>query len=357
MKLKKTFKALALLLGVTSIIAGCGANNSSALKKVDVIEKQVYNFALVKDDFSNEENYFTDLAVDGLERIKKEYGARIEVFDTNSSEDYEKRLREAAQNNDLTFASAFKFLESLNNVAKDYPDKNFAIVDTVSDLPNVKSIDFKDEEGAFLMGIIAGNTTKTNKVGFIGAIKEEELIETFLSGFMAGLKVSNEEAYKNIREGNLIQYIGNFNNQKKANDIAKKMYDEGADIIFESAGEAGKGLFRAAKEKGKYAIGADIDWAARFPEYADVILSSMIKNLDDAVYTTAKEVINSDFKAGQKNKMEIGLKDNGIEIAKTTTNLVSKEVLDKVEQYRASIIKGEFNVPETLDEVENFNIK
>lgn len=356
MKLKKTFKALALLLGLTSIIAGCGSNNSSALKKVDVIEKQVYNFALVKDDFSNEENYFTDLAVDGLERIKKEYGARIEIFDTNSSEDYEKRLREAAQNNDLTFASAFKFLESLNNVAKDYPDKNFAIVDTISDLPNVKSIDFKDEQGAFLMGIIAGNTTKTNKVGFIGAIKEE-LIETFLSGFMAGLKVSNEEAYKNIREGNLVQYVGDFNNQKKASDIAKKMYYEGADIIFESAGEAGEGVFKAAKEKGKHAIGADIDWAARFPEYANVILSSMIKNLDDAVYTTAKEVINSDFKAGPENKMEIGLKDNGIEVARTTSNLVSKEILDKVEQYKVAIIKGEFNVPETLDEVENFNIK
>ncbi|EOU1840704.1 BMP family ABC transporter substrate-binding protein [Clostridium perfringens] len=356
MKLKKTFKVLALLLGVTSIIVGCGANNSSALKKADIIEKQVYNFALVKDDFSNEENYFADSAVEGLERIKKEYSAEIEVFDTNSSEDYEKRLREAAQNNDLTFASAFKFLESLNNVAKDYPDKNFAIVDTISDLPNVKSIDFKDEEGAFLMGIIAGNFTKTNKVGFIGAIKEE-LIERFSSGFMAGLKVSNEEAYKNIREGNLVQYIGNFNDQKKASDIAKKMYDEGADIIFESAGEAGKGLFKAAKEKGKYAIGADIDWAERFPEYADVILSSMIKNLDDAVYTTAKEVINSDFKAGPNNKMEIGLKDNGIEIAKTTSNLVSKEVLDKVEQYRTSIIQGEFNVPKTLDEVENFNIK
>ena len=356
MKLKKTFKVLALLLGVTSIIVGCGANNSSALKKADIIEKQVYNFALVKDDFSNEENYFADSAVEGLERIKKEYSDEIEVFDTNSSEDYEKRLREAAQNNDLTFASAFKFLESLNNVAKDYPDKNFAIVDTISDLPNVKSIDFKDEEGAFLMGIIAGNATKTNKVGFIGAIKEES-IERFSSGFMAGLKVSNEEAYKNIREGNLVQYIGNFNDQKKASDIAKKMYDEGADIIFESAGEAGKGLFRAAKEKGKYAIGADIDWAERFPEYANFILSSMIKNLDEAVYTTAKEVINSDFKAGPNNKMEIGLKDNGIEIAKTTSNLVSKEILDKVEKYRVSIIKGEFNVPKTLDEVENFNIK
>lgn len=226
MKLKKTFKVLALLLGVTSIIVGCGANNSSALKKADIIEKQVYNFALVKDDFSNEENYFADSAVEGLERIKKEYSAKIEVFDTNSSEDYEKRLREAAQNNDLTFASAFKFLESLNNVAKDYPDKNFAIVDTISDLPNVKSIDFKDEEGAFLMGIIAGNATKTNKVGFIGAIKEE-LIERFSSGFMAGLKVSNEEAYKNIREGNLVQYIGNFNDQKKASDIAKKCMMKG----------------------------------------------------------------------------------------------------------------------------------
>lgn len=356
MKFKKTFKALALLLGLTSIISGCGSNNSSALKKVDVIEKQVYNFALVKDDFSNEKNYFTNLAVDGLERIKKEYGARIEIFDTNSSEDYEKRLREAAQNNDLTFASAFKFLESLNNVAKDYPDKNFAIVDTVSDLPNVKSIDFNDEQGAFLMGIIAGNYTKTNKIGFIGAIKED-LIETFLSGFMAGLKVSNEEAYKNIKEGNLIQYVGNFNDKKKANDIAKKIYDEGADIIFESAGEAGEGLFKAAKEKGKYAIGVDIDWADRFPEYADVILSSMIKNLDDAVYTTAKEVINSDFKAGPKNKMEIGLKDNGIEVAKTTSKLVSKEILDKVEQYKVAIIREEFNVPETLNEVENFNIK
>lgn len=356
MKFKKTLKALALLLGLTSIIAGCSSNNSSYLKKVDVIEKQVYNFALVKDDFSNEENYFTDLAVDGLERIKKEYGARIEIFDTNSSEDYEKRFREAAQNNDLTFASTFKFLESLNNVAKDYPDKNFAIADTISDLPNVKSIDFKDEQGAFLMGIIAGNFTQTNKVGFIGAIKED-LIETFLSGFMAGLKISNEDAYKNIKEGNLIQYVGNFSDKKKANDIAKKMYDEGVDIIFESAGEAGEGLFKAAKEKGKYAIGVDIDWAERFPEYADVILSSMMKNLDDAVYTTAKEVINSDFKAGPENKMEIGLKNNGIEVAKTTSNLVSKEILDKVEKYKEAIIKGEFNVPETLDEVENFNIK
>ncbi len=114
---------------------------------------------------------------------------------------------------------------------------------------------------------------------------------------MVGLKVSNEEAYKNIREGNLVQYVGDFNNQKKASDIAKKMYDEGADIIFESAGRGWRrGFLKAAKEKGKYAIGADIDWAARFPEYANVILSSMIKNLDDAVYTTAKEVINSDFK-------------------------------------------------------------
>lgn len=356
MKLKKTFKAIAMLLGLTSTIVGCNFNKSSTLKKVDVIEKQVYNFALVKDDFSNEENYFSSLAVDGLEKIKKEYGARVEIFDTNSSEDYEKRLRKAAQNNDLTFAAAFKFLDSLNNVAKDYPEKNFAIVDTVSDLPNVKSIDFKNEEGAFLMGIIAGNTTKTNKVGFIGAI-EEELMETFLSGFMAGLKTSNEEAYKNIREGELVQYIGDFNNKEKAYDIARKMYEDGADIIFESAGEAGEGVLKASKESKKYAIGSDIDWAEKLPEYSSFILSSMIKNLDDAIYSTSKEIINSDFKAGPRNKMEIGLKDNGIKIAKTTSNLVSKEVLDKVDRYREDIIKGNFNVPEKLDEVENFSIK
>ncbi|MDZ4993883.1 BMP family ABC transporter substrate-binding protein [Clostridium perfringens] len=355
MRFKRIVKSLGLILSLTSII-GCGSKNSSALRKIDFIEKKVYNFALVKDDFANEENHFANLAIEGLNRIKEEYGAKIEIFDTNSPEDYEKRLREAAQNNDLTFASTFKFLESLNNVAKDYPDKNFAIIDTVSELPNVKSINFRNEQGAFLMGIIAGNMTKTNKVGFIGGVKNE-LIDNFLAGYLAGVKVSNEEAYKNIKEGNLIQYVGDFINEKQSYKIAKEMYNEGADIIFNVAGEAGVGIYQVAKETGNYAIGVDVDAATVFPDYADNILSSMVKKLDDAVYKTAKEVINGDFKSGPKNVMEIGLKDNGIEVAQSTSRLVPKEVLDKVEKYKEAIIKGEINVPKTLDEVENFNVK
>ncbi|MDZ5252205.1 BMP family ABC transporter substrate-binding protein [Clostridium sp. LIBA-8841] len=355
MRFKRIITSLGLILSLTSML-GCGSKNSSALRKIDFIEKKVYNFALVKDDFANEENHFANLAIEGLNRIKKEYGAKIEIFDTNSPEDYEKRLREAAQNNDLTFASTFKFLESLNNVAKDYPDKNFAIIDTVSELPNVKSINFRNEQGAFLMGIIAGNMSKTNKVGFIGGVKNE-LIDNFLAGYLSGLKVSNEEAYKNIKEGNLIQYVGGFINKEQANKIAKEMYNQGADIIFNVAGEAGVGIYQAAKETGNYAIGVDVDAATVFPDYADNILSSMIKKLDDAVYKTAKEVINGDFKTGPKNVMEVGLKDNGIDVAQSTSRLVPKEVLDKVEKYREGIINGEINVPKTLDEVENFNVK
>lgn len=355
MHFKRMFASLVLILSLISII-GCGSKNSSALEKVDFIENKVYNFALVKENLPNEKNYFTDLAVEGLDRIKKEYGARIEIFDITSPGDYEKRLREAAQNNDLTFASTFRFLESLNNVAKDYPDKNFAIIDTVSELPNVKSIDFRNEEGAFLMGIIAGNMTKSNKVGFIGGVKNE-LIDSFLAGYMAGLKVSNKEAYNNIKNGNLIQYVGDFENKKAAYKMANNMYNQGADIIFNAAGEAGLGIFEAAKQTGNYAIGVDIDTAESFPDYADNILSSMIKNLDDSVYKTAKEVINSDFKSGPNNIMEVGLKDNGIEVAKSTSRLVPKEVLDKVEKYRQDIINGKIIIPKTLDEVENFNIK
>lgn len=355
MRFKRIVKSLGIILSLTSII-GCSSKNSSALRKIDFIEKKVYNFALVKDDLANEENHFVNLAIEGLNRIKEEFGARIEIFDTNSPEDYEKRLREAAQNNDLTFASTFKFLKSLNNVAKDYPDKNFAIIDTVSELPNVKSINFRNEQGTFLMGIIAGNMTKTNKVGFIGGVKNE-LIDNFLAGYLAGLKVSNEEAYKNIKEGNLIQYVGDFINQKQAYKIAQEMYNEGADIIFNVAGEAGIGIYQAAKETGNYAIGVDVDAAEVFPDYADNILSSMVKRLDDAVYKTAKEVINGDFKSGPNNVMEMGLKNNGIEVAKSTSRLVPKEVLDKVEKYKEAIIKGEINVPKTLNEVENFNVK
>lgn len=355
MRFKRIVKSLGLILSLTSII-GCSSKNSSALRKIDFIEKKVYNFALVKDDLANEENHFVNLAIEGLNRIKEEFGARIEIFDTNSPEDYEKRLREAAQNNDLTFASTFKFLESLNNVAKDYPDKNFAIIDTVSELPNVKSINFRNEQGAFLMGIIASNMTKTNKVGFIGGVKNE-LIDNFLAGYLAGLKVSNEEAYKNIKQGNLIQYVGDFINEKQAYKIAQEMYNEGADIIFNVAGEAGIGIYQAAKETGNYAIGVDVDAAKVFPDYADNILSSMVKRLDDAVYKTAKEVINGDFKSGPNNVMEMGLKNNGIEVAQSTSRLVPKEVLDKVEKYKESIIKGEINVPKTLNEVENFNVK
>lgn len=352
MKPKKISLILLIFL-LCFLNTGCSTNKSVSMDKLNVIEKKIYNFALIKDDFVDERNYFTDLAVKGLERIKNEYGAKIEIFDTNSPEDYEKRVREAAQNNDLTFASAFKFLESLNNVAKDYPNKNFAIVDTVSNLPNVKSIEFSDEEGALLMGIIAGNMTESNKVGFIGGIKND-VIENFLAGYLAGIKVSNEEAYNNMKNSKLIQYVDNFKNNEESYRIAKEMYEEGADIIFHAAGGAGLGLFKAAKEHDKYAIGVDIDAAVEFPQYANNILSSMIKNLDEAIYNAAKEVINSDFKSGPDNVMENGLKNNGIVVAESTKNLVPEDVLKIVNNYKELVIRGEIDVPKTLNEVENF---
>lgn len=354
MRLKKI--GLLLILFLFSFLnIGCLSNKSVSVEKLDIIEKKTYNFALIKDNFVNEKNYFTDLAVDGLQRIKKEYRAKIEIFDTNSQKDYEKRLREAAQNNDLTFASTFKFLESLNNVAKDYPNKNFAIVDTISELPNVKSIDFKDEEGSFLMGLIAGNMTKSNKVGFIGGVKSD-VIENFLSGYLSGIKISNEEAYKNMENAKFIKYVGDFENQEDGYKIANEMYDEGVDIIFNAAGDVGLGMFKAAKERNKYAIGVDIDAAAIFPEYANNILSSMLKNIDTAIYNTSKEVINSNFKSGPDNVMENGLKNNGIEIAESTKNLVPKEVLNVINNYKELIINGDLDVPKTLKEVENFKV-
>ena len=147
--------------------------------------------------------------------------------------------------------------DAMTAIAKKYPDKKFAIIDSVVNAKNVLSLNFKEQEGSFLTGIIAGKMTKTNKIGFIGG-KDFELINRFAAGYIAGAKSVNPNVKFDIR------YADDFANPTKGEELATSMYNGGCDIVYHAAGGTGLGLFKAAKSMSKpdkklWAIGVDQD--------------------------------------------------------------------------------------------------
>ncbi|MPQ44158.1 BMP family lipoprotein [Clostridium tarantellae] len=348
---KKFISVLALIIVIVGLFNGC--NLFSISNKLKTVTK--YKFAMSIGDGILGDKAFNDSAKEGLEKAGKEFKSDVQVIDSLSSKEYKKDFEKLVKNSDLTFATGFKMKETLESVAKNNTDKNFVLIDETSQLPNVKSILFKDEEGAFLMGVIAGKMTKSNKVGFIGGV-ENVLIGKFETGFSAGVKAVNEKAFKDLDNRKNAKYITNFTDNDKSYDLAKFLYNNGVDVIFHAAGGAGLGVFKAAKENNKFAIGVDKDQALEYPEYEEVILSSMIKSVDIAVFTCIKDFINGNLSMGVENKLILGLKENGISVAISTNKKVPKEVIELVNKYSEAIKDGKLVIPTTPDQVKNFQV-
>lgn len=355
---KKRLVAMCAAVAVVATLAvGCGQksntsqnnNTSTPTKKTDV------KIGMSTDQGGLGDKSFNDSAYLGLQNIQKDYGVKPNVLQSKQQENYEPNLTQLAQSNDLTFAIGFMMSDALKKVATANPDKKFGLIDEVVDLPNVMSITFKEEEGSFLMGVIAGKMTKSNKIGFIGGV-DGPLIQKFESGFAAGVASVNPEAAKGLMRpdpktfGTTVRYAGNFNDSAKGYELAKSLYNDGCDVIYHASGAVGLGLFKAAKEMHKWAIGVDQDQAAGIvdksgkPMYDDVILSSMIKKVDIGTYTASKDLIEGKFKAGH---LILGLKDNGVGIAPTSDKNTPKDVIELVKKYQDSIVSGKITVPAT----------
>ena len=229
-------------------------------------------------------------------------------------------------------------------MAEEFPDKKFACVDyTITPgktiPPNLLALEFKEEEGSFLVGALAGLTTKTNTVGFVGGM-ESPLIKKFEKSYTAGVKYVNPECRV------LIAYAGvtgeAFKNPGKGKELALGQYSQGADIIYHASGVTGLGVFEAARETKKLAIGVDSD---QYDEAPGFILTSMIKNVDEAVFNCIKEVKEGTFKGGRAETF--GLKSKGIDYIYNdkNKNLIPDSVHNKVEEIRQKIINGEINIP------------
>ncbi len=307
-------------------------------------QSQKVKLGLVFDVGGRGDKSFNDAAYKGLERAKAELGIDFEVIDPGDGADRESALRILAAKNDigLIFGVGFIFTDDITNIAKEFPDKKFVCIDYTIDsnkqIPqNLLAITFKEEEGSFLVGAIAGLTTKTKTVGFIGGM-QSSLIKKFEDGFVNGVKYVCPDC--NI----LVSYISvtgeGFKNAPKAKEIAITQYNNNADIIYHASGLSGLGVFEATRDMNKLAIGVDLNQWSEAPGY---ILTSMTKQVDEMILLAARDYVNNSFKGGIKN---IGLKEKGVDYVYDENNkhLIPDNIHKKVEEIRNKIVNGEIKV-------------
>ena len=295
---------------------------------------------------------FNDAAERGLQQaidegiISEENVERLEPDAEGTNRD-QNVVNLADQGYDLVLAIGFAFSPGIDAIAADYPDQYFAVVDGfAAEAPNVTNLGFKEQEGSFLVGAAAGMKTESNTVGFLGGQAGTGLIERFEAGYTAGVHEVNPDAEV------LVEYIGDstkaFNDPTKGEALSAKMYDGGADIVYHAAGASGAGLFSAAVDANKLAIGVDSDQSlTASPAQQKLILTSMLKRVDTAVYDTIKAVSEDNFTTGFQ---VFGLAEDGVDYAVNEFNdndqLLSSDIQAKLDEYKQQIIDGEITVPD-----------
>lgn len=340
--MKKLFKlSLVMVLALSVVLAGCGKNEEKATEgSATNGDKKAVKVGMVTDVGGVNDKSFNQSAWEALEALKADSGADIKYLQSKSPDDYIPNLNKFVKDGyGLTWGIGFDLSEAVKDVADKNPDAKLALIDGVVDSPNVQSVTFAEHEGSFLVGVVAGSMTKSNKIGFVGGAKIP-VITRFEAGFKAGVAAVNPDAKV------IINYAGAFDKPDQGKAAAATMYNDGADIIFHAAGATGTGVFNEATARVKagqkvWVIGVDKDQSLEFGD--EVTLTSMVKRVDQAVKKVSQEVIDGTFKGGLVN---LSLKDNGVGIADTSSKNVPADVLAKVEEYKAKIISGEIKVPQ-----------
>jgi basic membrane protein A len=276
---------------------------------------------------------FNEAAFNGAERWKKETGKTYLDFEIANPTQREQAVRRMAERGANPIVGVgFSQGSAVEKGAKDFPKQQFAIIDFVVDLPNVQSIVFKEHEGSFLVGMMAALASKTGKVGFVGGM-DIPLIRKFQCGYEQGAKFANPkvEVYANMTGTTPTAW----NDPARGGELAKAQFAKGADVIFAAAGGTGIGVYQAAKDGGKLAIGVDSNQNHLQP---GTMLTSMVKRVDVAVYNA--------FKGTKPGVQSLGLKEGGVDYAMDEHNakLVSADMKKRVDAAKADIIAGKIKV-------------
>ena len=273
----------------------------------------------------------------GAEKFKAETGVAYGEFEIANEAQREQAIRNFAdQGYSPIIAAGFAQAAAVEKVAKEYPDLKFAIVDMVVDLPNVQSIVFKEHEGSYLVGLMAGMASKSGKVGFVGGM-DIPLIRKFGCGYAQGVKAAKADA--TVIQNMTGDTGAAWNDPVKGGEITKGQMAQGADVVYAAAGATGLGVLQAAADGGALSIGVDANQNYLHP---GKVLTSMLKRVDVAVFNVMKGG-NANFKPGIQ---VLGLAEDGVGYAMDDNNkpLVSADMLAAVEKAKADIIAGTIKV-------------
>jgi len=293
----------------------------------------LYN--LVKFDAS-----FNEGAYRGIERFKSETGTAYQEFEVNSDVEREEVLRRfASRGEDPIIAIGFPFASAIAKVAGDFPKTRFVVIDAVVDRPNVQSVVFKEQEGGYLVGIMAAMASKSGKIGMVGGM-DLPIIRRIECGYEKGARAA--------RAGITVlqSYVGDtpaaFTDPARGAELARSEIAEGADVVLQAAGQTGLGVLRAAADAKVLGIGSDSDQNGLFPGY---VLTSLLKRTDNAVYLALRDAAAGSWKPGARR---LGLAEGGLDVAIDDANraLVTPAMQAAVDRAKAAIIAGTLGVPD-----------
>jgi basic membrane protein A len=324
-------------LAVAALLAGCGG------QKTETAGRPLH-VGMVFDVGGLGDKSFNDLAYQGLVRARDEFGITFEYFEPTQSSDREAALRLFAQGEaNLIIGVGFLFTDDIRAVARDFPEKRFVCIDyswTEGEAvpPNLVGLKFREEEGSYLVGALAAMVSDSKVLGFVGGM-DIPLIHKFEAGYRAGAR--HEEPGVRV----LVNYAGvtgdAFKNPAKGKELALAQIAQGADVIYHASGSTGLGVFEAAREKQKLAIGVDADQSAEAP---GLVLTSMIKRVDHVVYDEIQRVKEGRFEGGVKI---LGLEDHGVDYVRNETNArwITPPRQARLEELSRAIADGTIQVP------------
>lgn len=315
--MKKVIAFTLALCAMLSIVGcGNGTNNESG-------SSSNFRVAMLTDTGGVNDMSFNQSAWEGILRLKESAGCEVTYLESNQATDYATnfdKLADQASNQEdgAIIAVGYALADATQEAASKNPDLKYILADNAVDgkLSNLTGITFRAQESAFLVGYIAGKTTKTNKVGFVGGI-ESAVLDQFEYGYSAGVDYASKETGKSIKIYD--QYVESFTDAAKGKAVASKMISDGCDVVFHAAGGAGIGVIEAAKEANVYFIGVDMDQYDQGPSNC---LTSSLKLVGHAVELVVNKIMNGDDVGGKT--LDFGLKEDCVGIPENNPNMDSE---------------------------------
>ncbi|NHN31692.1 BMP family lipoprotein [Paenibacillus agricola] len=317
------WRFITLALVVALLAAGCSTTTGG------MQQKNKMKIGVMLSDVGLGDQSFSDAAFQGLIKARGELGIQFDYREISETKTYDVGIEQLVQaGNDLIVALGFMSQESLEKVAAKYPEQTFLLIDSVSELKNVHSLTFKEDEGSFLIGAVTGMKSKTGKVGFIGGM-DAPVIRNFYNGYVQGVKSVKPDTQV------LLSFAEDFGNADKGAELARKMIAEGADVIYPAAGLTGVGSLKEAEASGVLAFGVDSD---QFTAAEKAVVSSMLKNVDEGIF----QVANMWTRTGklEQQHMVLGLKENGVGLAPIRVVKLSDDEQRKLDGLKQQLIEG-----------------